>query len=92
VRQFQDAEKHRYATDEEQKIRGPNTRVFLNESLAPERRQLLADVRRKVREISTAKGRKYKFIWTHQGEIRVRKDEQSPIIKINSQSDINYIK
>ena len=93
VRQFErDEEELKYATEVEQKKRDHATKIYLNESLTPENQKLLFDVRTAIKDLKSNKGILYKYVWTYHGEIRVRKNEQSNLLKINCGSDINKIK
>lgn len=60
---------------------GDNT-VYVNESLSPERRKLLAQARVIRRE------KNYAFIWVRQGIIKLRKNQGSDAIIINSEEDL----
>ena len=93
VRQFDDdKEQHKYTTEDEQKKRDPRTKIYLNESLTPEIQKLLAETRKKTKELKSTKSIEYKYVWTNHGHIRVRKNETSQMIKINCMSDIQKIK
>ena len=93
VRQFDEKdEQQKYATKKEQTTRSPATKIYLNESLTPERSKLLADVRDKIKKLKIDKSIQYKYVWTHHREIRVRKDDADKMMKINNASDINKIK
>ncbi|XP_046677264.1 uncharacterized protein LOC124365334 [Homalodisca vitripennis] len=57
--------------------------VYLNESLSPARRRLLAQARQLRKE------RGYKYIWLRNGNILLRKEEKAPVVEIRTQADLN---
>lgn len=67
------------------KISGPQKSVFINEHLAPKRKQLLMQAKIKKNE------KNYKFLWTKGGKIFVRKNETSRVIPIRSLDDLGLI-
>lgn len=60
-------------------------KVFLNESLCRETRDLLREANVKRKE------KNYKFIWTSFGKVLVRKSENSKVIHIKSHKDLDMI-
>lgn len=62
-----------------------DTPVYLNDSLSPARRRLLAEVRRLRRE----KG--FKYLWLRNGNILLRREEGSPVVEIRSQADLSKL-
>ncbi|CAK1599947.1 unnamed protein product [Parnassius mnemosyne] len=60
-------------------------RVYINEHLTKENKILLNTCKQKAKEIN------YKFVWTKNCRIFVRKDEASPPIPISSSTDISKI-
>lgn len=63
-------------------LKCPNTPIYLCDHLTQKGNRLFY----LARELTRAK--KYKFCWTSLGDVLVRKDETSPIIKIISESQI----
>lgn len=60
----------------------PKQPVFVSESLSTKNRRLHSLSR------DFASAHKYKFCWTSAGKVYLRKDENSPYIRINSEQDI----
>ncbi|KAL1446425.1 hypothetical protein WDU94_005681 [Cyamophila willieti] len=67
------------------KINGPQKPVFINEHLAPKRKQLLMKAKAKKNEHN------FKFLWTKGGKIFVRKTEDSRVIPIRTLDDLDQI-
>jgi len=63
--------------------RFPDLPVYFNEHLAPEIKNLFFHARKAKIEL------KFKFCWTRDGKIFLRKDESSKIYRINSLDDLN---
>lgn len=59
--------------------------IYLNDSLSPARRRLLAQ----ARQIRREKG--FKYIWLRNGNILLRKEEGSPVIEIKTQADLREL-
>lgn len=59
-----------------------DTTVYINESLSPARRRLYAV----AREAKRSKG--YKWLWVRGGRILMKKEDNGPVIHINSQADL----
>ena len=51
--------------------------VFINEHLSPHNRNLFALAAQKKREY------RYKYLWTKEGHVFMRKEERSPVLKIS---------
>lgn len=79
------ARKHRDLNANKVGISGENSKIYVNEHLTKDNKLLLSSCKNKVREL------RYKFIWTKNCRIFVRKNETSPPIPINSSSDISKI-
>ena len=62
-----------------------NNDVFINEHLSPTNRSLFAAANGKKRQLG------YKFCWTKGGKILMRKTEESDVISIKCQSDLNNL-
>ena len=60
-----------------------SSRVYVNEHLSPGNRKLFAMASQKKFEM------KFKFLWTKNGVVFVRKDENANVIKIESPDDID---
>ena len=58
-------------------------KFLVKENLTPFRRELLYAVKDRLRD--------YRFIWTKEGEIRVRRYSDSKIEKINSYADLDKL-
>jgi hypothetical protein len=56
--------------------------VYVNESLSPARRRLLALARDARRRHG------YKWLWVRGGKIFIRKEDSSPVIVVKSQADL----
>lgn len=67
-------------------LQGSRSQIFINEYLTKRIKELLW----KTKKLNTEN--KFKFIWTKNGMILVRKDEHSEIIKISSQEDLEKLK
>ena len=76
------------------KLRGKSTRdigftrckeqpIYITESLSAQNRKIFNKCLQKKREL------KYKFIWTSNGSTLLRKDNDSPVIVIKNESDID---
>lgn len=63
----------------------PDTPVYINEHLTPERKQIIYLAGQKKRDLS------YKYLWTRGGNIYIKKDDNSHPIKINSRKDLGKI-
>ena len=61
------------------------TKVFINENLTPATRSLFyhANVLKKTNN--------WKYIWTQNGHIKMRKNDNTPILYIKNESDLNKI-
>ena len=62
------------------------TNLFINENLTPMRRKLFSLVFKKKIEL------KYKFLWTQNGDIYVRKNTTCEKLKISTEADLDLIK
>lgn len=62
-----------------------DTPVYVNDSLSPTRRRLLAQ----ARQIRKDKG--YKYIWLRNGNILLRKEEGSPVVEVKTQADLSEL-
>lgn len=69
-------------TDDLDLGRYASNNIYISESLSPANRELFKSC------LTFKKNRKYRFIWTHNGRIYLRKEENSPAIMINSQKDL----
>jgi hypothetical protein len=60
--------------------------IFITERLTSKNKELF-------KEVYKAKKEKYfKFIWTASGPIFLRRNETSPVLKVNSISDVQKVK
>ncbi|XP_022198942.2 uncharacterized protein LOC111062685 [Nilaparvata lugens] len=59
--------------------------LYLNESLSPENRKVLALAR------AAKKEKDYKYLWIRNGKILMRKSEGQPVISLSSVSDISKL-
>lgn len=66
-------------------IRLPHLRIFVNENLTSLNRKLY----NLARKLKTDKG--YKYVWTREGSVFVRKDEKGPALRIQKEEDLNKI-
>lgn len=64
---------------------GEDRKIFLNENLCYEKKRLFNEALRKKRELE------WKFIWTVNGNIKMKKDENSKIIEIRFDRDLDKI-
>lgn len=76
------ARKHRNLYASDVGIGCGTSKIFINEHLTKENKMLLSQCKHKVKELN------YKFIWTKNCRIFVRKNEASPPISISSSADI----
>ena len=60
-------------------------KVYVSEVLTKYRYNILKDVK------NLAKVKNFKFVWTKNGQIFLRKEENAPIIKVTSRSDLQNI-
>lgn len=77
------AKSRRNLSTKDLELDGPQAKVYLNERLTRENRQLFRDTRIMARE------RQYKFCWISSGAIYVRKHEGKPAIHIRSKACLN---
>ena len=71
--------------EENRNFKFRNNDVFINEHLSPTNRSLFAAANGKKRQLG------YKFCWTKGGKILMRKTEESEVISIKCQSDLNNL-
>lgn len=64
----------------------PSHRVYINDHLSPENKQLLSKLKKKCREIG------YTFAWCRDAKFFARKSEGDPARRINSFEDIEKLK
>jgi len=62
------------------------TKLYINENLTKLRKRLFWFTKQKVKELN------YKFVWTHNGNIFIRKSEKTEKILIQSEDDLNQLK
>ena len=60
--------------------------IFVNENLTPTRKQLFWKTKQEVKNNS------WKYIWTHNGNVFVKKDDNASITEIKNELDLNLIK
>ena len=60
--------------------------IFVNENLTPTRKQLFWKTKQEVKNNS------WKYIWTHNGNVFVKKDDNATITAIKNELDLNLIK
>lgn len=80
------AKMHKNLTAEALGFTGVAHRIFFNDHLTRENKQLLT----KVKKLATE--RNYKFTWVQNCKILTRKNDTSPIILIQQEDDLNKIK
>ena len=66
-------------------LKGSKNKIFINESLTPDKKSLFKKVRERCAEFE------YKFTWTRNGTIYVKKNEKSPPLKMIVESDLQQI-
>lgn len=76
------ARKHRAMTAKDLGIGSESSKIFVNEHLTKESKMLLNSCKQKAKEVN------YKYIWTKNCRIYVRRNDTSPAIPINSSSDL----
>ena len=66
-------------------------KIYINESLTPEKRKLLYDTKQAVnKQLYESHGVIY--VWTHRGDVYVRKNtDGAPKVKINSQLELQHL-
>lgn len=79
------ARKHRDLNTRDMRIGGESSKIYINEHLTKDNKMLLKLCKQKGKELN------YKFIWTKNCRIFVRKNETSPPIPINSSIDVGKI-
>ena len=60
--------------------------IFVNENLTPTRKQLFWKTKQEVKNSS------WKYFWTHNGNVFVKKDDNASITAIKNELDLNLIK
>ena len=68
------------------KLSDITTRLFINENLPPNIRSLLGKANQKRKDLH------FKFLWTNNGTILLKKAENAPLIVIKKNSDLEKIK
>lgn len=68
------------------KIGGPKTPIYMSDNLCAKTRKLFAV----TREFASANF--FKYCWTSYGQIYLRKDDQSPRVRIDSERDLSTLK
>lgn len=76
------ARKHRGITAGDVGFAGETTRVYVNEHLTKENKMLLGACKERAKEVG------YKYTWTKNCRVFVRKDDNSPPIAMNSSADL----
>lgn len=61
------------------------TQIYVTEHLSPENKALHAATRTRAKELG------YKFVWTRNGRIFIKKDESSPAIVIGDREKLNLL-
>lgn len=62
--------------------RHPETRIYVNEHLVPRLKRLLMETKRRAKECN------YKYAWSKEGRIFVRRTDGAQAIEINGQADL----
>lgn len=83
---FKSAAKKKRLTTSDINTNGSGTPIYVNEHLTPTKKRLLGKV------ISIKKDLRAKFVWTSHGNIYFRKNDDSIIIKVNSEDDLVKLK
>ncbi|KOB73882.1 hypothetical protein OBRU01_10436 [Operophtera brumata] len=76
------ARKHRAITAKDMGIGSESNKIYVNEHLTKDSKMLLNSCKQKAKEVN------YKYTWTKNCRIYVRKNETSPAIPINSSADL----
>lgn len=79
------ARKYRNLTAKDMGIGGETCKIFVNEHLTKDSKLLLSSSKLRAKEAN------YRYVWTKNCRIFVRKDEASPPIPINSMSDLQKV-
>lgn len=79
------ARKHRNLNAKDMGLGGETNRVFINEHLTKENKMLLTSCKQRAREAN------FKFVWTKNCRIYVRRSEVTPPIPITSSSELSRI-
>lgn len=61
-------------------------RVYINEHLTPENKQLLASLKKKCREIN------YAYVWCREGKFFIRKSEGGKVQRVSSMEEVEKLK
>lgn len=61
---------------------GSKQKIYINESLTKENKQLLFKTKEKARDAS------YKYVWSKEGKIFVRKNDNSRVHRIKNEHDL----
>ena len=64
---------------------GSKGRIYINESLTKFNKELLFEAKKKAQE------KKFRFVWSREGKIFVRKEEKSKVIQIKNVKDLEMI-
>ncbi|XP_070557452.1 uncharacterized protein [Ptychodera flava] len=62
-----------------------NSRIYINEQLTTKNKKLF-------HEVNKRKTARWKYIWTQNGHIYLRKEDSSPVVKMKSYEDLHHIK
>lgn len=75
-----------YLTAEDIGFVGNNNRIYINDHLSKENKQLLTKTKKAASE------KNYSYVWVQNGKILTRKNDTSPIIAVKSESDLSRLK
>lgn len=79
------ARRHRSMTAKEVGFIGGESRIYINEHLTRENKMLLSSCRQKAKEIG------YKYVWTKNCRVYVKKNDESPPVGIDSKADVDKL-
>lgn len=83
--QIIDGKQKNSATQDDAIKNGKTERIFVNENLSPENKEILYETKK------VAKEKQYKFVWTRNGKILVRENEQGKVIQIKNVKDLQKL-
>lgn len=86
VKKFNKNNSNNKLNTEHLQIKGPKIPIYFSENLSTKTKRLYYLAR------EFAAYEKYKFCWTTHGKVYLRKEEGTPLYRINSEEDINKLK
>ncbi|XP_013134687.1 PREDICTED: uncharacterized protein LOC106100397 [Papilio polytes] len=86
MKKFNKGNSNNKLNSEQLKIHGPRVPIYISENLSPKTKRLYFLAR------DYAAQEKYKFCWTSYGKVYLRKEEGSPLKRVNADDDLTELK